>query len=70
MQVQNHLKFPIRILIFTSMILAGCGQPTEKTPEIIIETVVVRETAEIVERVVTPMPEQVKFEKEDKTTYH
>jgi len=70
MHLQKHLKLVFSIFMSTSMILAGCGQPSEKTPEIIIETVVVRETAEIVERVVTPTPEQVKFEKEDKTTYN
>ena len=68
MHLQKHLKLVFSIFMSTSMILAGCGQPTEKTPEIIIETVVVRETAEIIERVVTPTPEEVKLEKEDKTT--
>ena len=68
MHLQKHLKLVFSIFMSTSMILAGCGQPTEKTPEIIIQTVVVRETAELIERVVTPTPEEVKFEKEDKTT--
>jgi peptide/nickel transport system substrate-binding protein len=68
MHLPKHLKLVFSIFMSTSMILASCGQPSEKTPEIIIETVVVRETAEIGERVVTPTPEHVKFEKEDKTT--
>jgi peptide/nickel transport system substrate-binding protein len=69
MHIQKHLKIVFSLFITASIALAGCGQSVKQTPQVIIETVVVKETAEIVERVVTPTPEEVKFEKEDKTTF-
>jgi len=67
MHRQKHLKFLISIFMSTSMILAGCGPSATPTPEILIQTVIVESTPQMIEQQVTPEPTAETFENGDKS---
>ncbi len=58
----------LHLILSISMILVACVGSTAPAPEIVIETVIVEGTPQVVEKIVTPSPEEVKFEKADKST--